>query len=148
MKVTTIVRCLILTLPLALFGCGGQHDHAHGDEHAHDHGDDADHAHAADAEPTHAADGAEAVTTAAVTPTEVAALYSCPMHPEVTAAEPGRCSKCNMFLTRPNADHGHDHAEGEDHDHAHDGETAHEAGGQDESKDEHSHDHGDKSHEH
>jgi len=27
-----------------------------------------------------------------------AALYTCPMHPEVVSKEPGRCPKCNMKL--------------------------------------------------
>jgi hypothetical protein len=31
---------------------------------------------------------------------EVAAkVYSCPMHPDVTSNEPGKCSKCGMDLT-------------------------------------------------
>lgn len=25
-------------------------------------------------------------------------VYTCPMHPEITAAAPGRCSKCGMDL--------------------------------------------------
>ena len=28
------------------------------------------------------------------------AMYSCPMHPEVTSAKPGRCSKCGMALVK------------------------------------------------
>jgi hypothetical protein len=27
-----------------------------------------------------------------------AALYACPMHPEVTSTDPGRCPKCGMVL--------------------------------------------------
>ena len=27
-----------------------------------------------------------------------AAIYTCPMHPEVTSPEPGRCPKCGMKL--------------------------------------------------
>lgn len=29
-----------------------------------------------------------------------AAVYSCPMHPEVTADKPGKCPKCGMFLEK------------------------------------------------
>lgn len=29
-----------------------------------------------------------------------AAMYSCPMHPEVTSAKPGKCSKCGMALEK------------------------------------------------
>ncbi len=29
-----------------------------------------------------------------------AAMYSCPMHPEVTSAKPGKCSKCGMALVK------------------------------------------------
>lgn len=32
-----------------------------------------------------------------------AALYACPMHPQITSTEPGRCSICNMFLVRQDA---------------------------------------------
>ena len=31
---------------------------------------------------------------------EAAASYVCPMHPEVTSAEPGKCSKCGMDLVK------------------------------------------------
>jgi hypothetical protein len=31
---------------------------------------------------------------------EAAAAYVCPMHPEVTSAEPGKCSKCGMDLVK------------------------------------------------
>ncbi|MHB1141702.1 MAG: heavy metal-binding domain-containing protein [Sulfuricaulis sp.] len=41
------------------------------------------------------------------------AQYTCPMHPEVVASEPGRCPKCGMPLelrTAPAEQHaGHDH---------------------------------------
>ncbi|MEO7533502.1 MAG: DUF6799 domain-containing protein [Ferruginibacter sp.] len=29
-----------------------------------------------------------------------AAMYSCPMHPEVTSNKPGKCSKCGMALVK------------------------------------------------
>jgi hypothetical protein len=29
-----------------------------------------------------------------------AAMYSCPMHPEVTSAKPGKCPKCGMALKK------------------------------------------------
>jgi FtsP/CotA-like multicopper oxidase with cupredoxin domain len=51
--------------------------------------------------------------------------YTCPMHPEVTSQEPGRCPKCGMKLLagQPAAGHDpgmhHDHEESHDaHDHA------------------------------
>jgi hypothetical protein len=31
---------------------------------------------------------------------EAAAVYVCPMHPEVTSAEPGKCPKCGMALVK------------------------------------------------
>ena len=33
-------------------------------------------------------------------PSAEAAVYVCPMHPEVTAKEPGRCPKCGMHLEK------------------------------------------------
>lgn len=30
----------------------------------------------------------------------IAAVYSCPMHPEVIADKPGKCPKCGMFLEK------------------------------------------------
>ncbi len=41
---------------------------------------------------------AQEVSLAATTTTEE--LFSCPMHADVTAAQPGNCSKCGMALTR------------------------------------------------
>src|ERR1700745_3494153 len=32
------------------------------------------------------------------------AVYACPMHPEVTAAEPGTCPRCGMKLVAVQAD--------------------------------------------
>ncbi len=38
-------------------------------------------------------------------------IYTCPMHPEVQSAEPGKCPKCGMFLVaKTDADEdGHKH---------------------------------------
>ncbi|HEX4776531.1 MAG TPA: multicopper oxidase domain-containing protein [Acidimicrobiia bacterium] len=47
--------------------------------------------------------------------TTTATSYVCPMHPEVTAAEPSTCPKCGMKLVPADAAAGHDH----DHTHAH-----------------------------
>jgi len=34
-------------------------------------------------------------------------VYTCPMHPEVQSAEPGKCPKCGMFLVeKTDADRG------------------------------------------
>ena len=30
----------------------------------------------------------------------MAAQYTCPMHPEVTQDQPGKCPKCNMTLVQ------------------------------------------------
>ncbi len=37
-----------------------------------------------------------------VTKKQVAMAYACPMHPEVTSNEPGKCSKCGMDLVKKN----------------------------------------------
>ncbi|MEO5570706.1 MAG: heavy metal-binding domain-containing protein [Bacteroidia bacterium] len=29
-----------------------------------------------------------------------AAVYTCPMHPEITSDKPGKCSKCGMDLVK------------------------------------------------
>lgn len=34
-----------------------------------------------------------------------AASYTCPMHPEIRAAQPGRCPKCGMTLIEQTGDH-------------------------------------------
>ena len=31
------------------------------------------------------------------------AMYTCPMHPEVQQAEPGKCPKCGMTLEKKKA---------------------------------------------
>ncbi|QMU28217.1 heavy metal-binding domain-containing protein [Adhaeribacter radiodurans] len=43
-----------------------------------------------------------------------AAEYSCPMHPEVTSNEPGKCSKCGMNLEKVAAAD-HEHTDGDQH---------------------------------
>jgi FtsP/CotA-like multicopper oxidase with cupredoxin domain len=64
--------------------------------------------------------------------------YVCPMHPEVTSDEPGRCPKCGMKLLvaestpKPAAAHGPvtmEHHGGHVADHQHGGGDAHEHGG-------------------
>jgi hypothetical protein len=47
--------------------------------------------------PPHGAPGHDHGPHGAPTPSGVA-VYECPMHPEVTANEPGNCPKCGMTL--------------------------------------------------
>lgn len=63
-------------------------------------------------------------------PVAADAVYVCPMHPEVTAREPGKCPKCGMKLVPRKADasmddsshssgaHAHGHGHGDAHAHA------------------------------
>lgn len=41
-----------------------------------------------------------AVTGAAASAPDAAAVYTCPMHPEVTSSKPGQCPKCGMALVK------------------------------------------------
>ena len=45
---------------------------------------------------------------------EQAAIYTCPMHPEVTSDKPGKCPKCKMNLEKV-ADAGTQEHEGHSH---------------------------------
>jgi heavy metal translocating P-type ATPase len=80
------------------------------------HGEDADghqHHHHGDAGRTHHPQAGQ-------TPATAATEYTCPMHPEVRQAGPGKCPKCGMFLApvgAPSA-HAHGHAHEGGHDHA------------------------------
>ncbi|MDQ2070345.1 efflux RND transporter periplasmic adaptor subunit [Natronospira bacteriovora] len=111
MKATTIWRSLVTMMTvLALVlvvACGdnnGHDDHDHHDHDHHQHENDHDHDHG---------DGEK---------------WYCPMHPEVTDDEPGRCPICGMDLVTDEDDdhahHGHDHHHQDDnHDHDHDHEN-------------------------
>jgi len=57
----------------------------------------------------------ENATEQTETKQEVAGVtYTCPMHPEVISAEPGKCPKCGMNLEEVKAEKHEDHA-GEQH---------------------------------
>lgn len=77
----------------------------HGAEHQHDH----HHDHVGHAHHDH---GGQAVASGA-------AEYTCPMHPEVRQAGPGKCPKCGMFLEPVGAPsthaHGHGHSQAQEH---------------------------------
>ena len=88
------MRLALLCFVLLLAACGQTsapgHDHADGAMH--DRTDGAMHDHAA-------TPGAAPAAPPAGTD-DVAAVYTCPMHPEVTSPTEGRCPKCNMFLVK------------------------------------------------
>jgi hypothetical protein len=57
--------------------------------------------------------------------------YACPMHPEITSAQPDRCSKCRMTLVpsqfvRPSAHASHDAHAGAEEPHEHQRESRNE----------------------
>jgi|GEM_PF-6870560 len=101
------MRLLILLLSLALAACGGSDAPA-----------DAPAAAASPATPASTAGAAHGHDHGAM----AEAMYSCPMHPEITGKKGDRCSECNMFLTQDSAEvkakdappphgaAGHDHA--------------------------------------
>ncbi|MBY0396474.1 MAG: HAD-IC family P-type ATPase, partial [Thermoleophilia bacterium] len=133
----TCPKCGMFLVPEGKAGSAG---HGH-DGHA---GHDAGHGHAAHGHAAHGHAGqsghadpatapaprasATAAATAATTSATTAAaevIHTCPMHPEVRQAGPGRCPKCGMFLVPEGkagpAGHGHDgHAA-----HGHTGQSGH-----------------------
>ena len=91
----------LIVLPFVLcVACGESDAPAPAPDHAGmDHGKKADHA------------GMDHGEKAGAAGADKPAMYSCPMHPEVTSDSPGACPKCGMDLVMPE---GHDHAA---HDH-------------------------------
>jgi hypothetical protein len=82
---------LLAGLTLGLAACDGGDGHDHG---------------------AHAESGASAGTAAG----GAAALYACPMHPEVTSPGPANCPQCGMPLEHPaGADAAQDDHAGHDH---------------------------------
>lgn len=100
------MRLFVLLLALALAACGGSSSDADPkpapaatDESGASEADHGAHDHAGETEGKEAG-GAKT--------DEAQAAFYCPMHPEVTAEEPGqRCGKCNMFLVKPGDEHAH-----------------------------------------
>ncbi len=84
------MRLFVLLLAFALAACGGSSS-------------DADPKPAPAAEVDDGAREADGAKEGGEEGSEDAqAAFYCPMHPEVTAEEPGqRCGKCNMFLVKP-----------------------------------------------
>ncbi len=92
-----------------------QREHTSHGEHGAEHQHHSHHDYAEHAQPEH---DEQAVATAA---TE----YTCPMHPEVRQAEPGKCPKCGMFLEPVGAPSTHAHGERHSHSHEHHGHHPH-----------------------
>ncbi|MEM7247678.1 MAG: heavy metal-binding domain-containing protein [Acidobacteriota bacterium] len=86
----SFARLVVLVLfVLGSVACDHHHHHddGHGHGHGHPHDDEDDHDHESD----DAGDESDAEKKEVV--------YACPNHPELSAKEPARCPKCNMFLT-------------------------------------------------
>jgi hypothetical protein len=62
---------------------------------AHEHADGHEHYHHLEAAPPQSARGVDEASAAA---RASAGSWTCPMHPEVSSDEPGRCSTCGMKL--------------------------------------------------
>jgi len=73
----------------SLQGESAHREASSGEEHAKHH-------HAA--APEHAAHGATPAAQQPGESSDSAAVYTCPMHPEVTSPVPGKCPKCGMKL--------------------------------------------------
>jgi FtsP/CotA-like multicopper oxidase with cupredoxin domain len=76
---------------------------------------------------------------AAMPPDAGPVTYTCPMHPEVTSQEPGRCPKCGMKLLAAQAgsEPMADHHQASHHHHHHDDDAAHHHQGHEEGHDDH-----------